>query len=188
MGISDWLNRYNTDPITDPNTLFRSTLLRWQCWIWDDAASILLLCFCWLSIIAKYSTLGQEISWLVYGWFGESFLFRLFTIHPLTRRRMVLVTLRHLPYELLLLSYSRSYISLWWQCYVSDYVLMGFSGIYDWGGLEQEECLNIIVDNCHSYMVALFPNGNGILKKDNAYVNWLELCWSDSKNIMLNSN
>ncbi|GFX21721.1 transposase domain containing protein [Trichonephila clavipes] len=43
--------------------------------------------------------------------------------------------------------------------------------------------LNIIADQLHRYMASVFPAGNGMFQQER-----LKLCWSGSRNMMLNSS
>ncbi|GBN48980.1 hypothetical protein AVEN_95504-1 [Araneus ventricosus] len=47
--------------------------------------------------------------------------------------------------------------------------------------------LNVIADQLQIYMAFVSQTGNGIFQQDNAYVTRLELCWSCSRSILMNS-
>lgn len=48
--------------------------------------------------------------------------------------------------------------------------------------------LNITAYQLNPYMVSVFSTGNGVLQQAALHVTILELCWSSSRNIMLNSS
>ncbi|GBM59646.1 Transposable element Tcb2 transposase [Araneus ventricosus] len=70
-------------------------------------------------------------------------------------------------------------------------------GMFSWTSLEPvvvveqtmkaANYLNIIADQLHPYMAFAFPTGNGIFQQNNAACHKARICWSGSRNILMNS-